>query len=83
MFLSAPVGTPWMWCITSDCDSLSSKKETKIVSLELPRPLLAKRGSTSPCIPSASGEGKNSGLQHPQTFAGLSIAGRRDEFFMP
>ena len=22
MWLSAPVGIPWMWCITSDCDSL-------------------------------------------------------------
>jgi hypothetical protein len=42
--------------------------------------LLAKRGSTSPCIPSPEAEGKNSGLQNPQTFAGLGIAGRRDIF---
>lgn len=29
----------------------------------------------------SSGEGKNSGLQNPQTFAGFGIAGRRDECF--
>ena len=30
---------------------VSSKKETKKVFSNIPRPLLAKRGSTSPCIP--------------------------------
>ena len=68
---------------------LSSKKEAKKVSFFLrknffenpPTPLPLK-GLHLSLYPLSSGEGKNSGLQKPQTFAGFGIAGRRDGGFM-
>ena len=42
---------------------------------------LSQEGLHLSLYPLSSGEGKNSGLQKPQTFAGFSIAGRRDGFF--
>ena len=47
----------------------------------IPRPLYLK-GLHLSLYPLSSGEGKNSGLQKPQTFAGFGIAGRRDRFFI-
>ena len=47
----------------------------------IPRPLYLK-GLHLSLYPLSSGEGKNSGLQKPQTFAGFGIAGRRDVLFI-
>jgi len=45
---------------------------------ENPPPPLPLKGLHLSLYPLSSGEGKNSGLQRPQTFACFSIAGRRD-----
>ena len=59
MSLWVPMGIPWMWCITSDCDSLSSKKETKKVSIEHPpSPYNLEGAPPLPVSPPPQGRGK-------------------------
>jgi hypothetical protein len=69
-----------MWFITSDF-FLRRKIQRRFFE-HPPSPSTLKRLHLS-LYPLSSGEGKNSGLQKPQTFACFGIAGRRDGFLIP
>ena len=59
---------------------LSSFQKKQKFFFENPPTPLPLKGLHLSLYPLSSGEGKNSGLQKPQTFAGFGIAGRRDDF---
>ena len=75
----------WSWIISDLIfDKFPAKSDSEegweMMFFENPPTPLPLKGLHLSLYPLSSGEGKNSGLQNPQTFAGSGIAGRRDGF---